>query len=110
MVPHIFSRCCCEEVAVANLAASVTSTFIENESFLQIHHSFGVIHSCRTAAAAEGGEPGLDGAHAQQASDAGGHLQGVSALQRQRTRGHRHGPARPGGAGLEELAEPPGWV
>lgn len=63
---------------------------------------------CRAPAAAEGREPRVDGAHAQQAADAGGHLQGVSALQRPGPRGHRHGPLRPGGARPEELAEPPG--
>lgn len=63
---------------------------------------------CRPPAAAEGGEPGLDGADAQQAADAGGHIQGVSTLQRQRPRRHCHGPAGPGGAGPEELAEPLG--
>lgn len=63
---------------------------------------------CRTPAAAEGCKPRLDRAHAQQAPDAGGHLQGVSTLQRPRPRGHRHGPLRAGGARPEELAEPPG--
>ncbi len=61
----------------------------------------------RPAAAAEGSESGVDGADAQQASDAGGHIQSVSALQRQRPCGHCHGPTCPGGAGPEELAEPP---
>lgn len=64
---------------------------------------------CRSTAAAEGSEPCVDGADAQQASDVGGHIQSVSTLQRQRPRGHRHGSTCPGGASPEELAEPPGW-
>lgn len=64
----------------------------------------------RAAAAAEGCEPCVDGADAQQAPNAGGHLQSVSALQRQRPRGHQHSTSRFGGAGPEELAEPPGLV
>lgn len=59
----------------------------------------------RPTAAPEGSEPSVDGADAQQTSDAGGHLQSVSALQRQGARGHRYSPACSGGAGSEELAE-----